>query len=96
MIVLVIEAKVTPAKRDAFLKAARDQAEASRKEEGCLAFDILVDPFDETVVRFHELWRSMDDLTLHRDRPHSAQFRETGRPLAESFAAKKYEASELP
>jgi quinol monooxygenase YgiN len=96
MIILVIDATVEPGKRDAFLTAARTQAEASRKEEGCFAFDILVDPFDETAVRFYEVWRSMDDLALHRDRPHSAHFRETGRPLAASFTAKKYEAKELP
>jgi quinol monooxygenase YgiN len=96
MIILVIDAKVSESKRDAFLKAARAQAEASRKEEGCLMFDILTDPFDSSAVRFLEIWKSMDDLALHRDRPHSASFREKGRPLADSLVARKFEATELP
>jgi quinol monooxygenase YgiN len=95
MIILLIEAKVGAAHRDAFLKAARAQAEASRAEEGCIAFDVLEDPLAPGAIQFVELWRSSEDLTLHRDRPHSKHFRENGRTLAESLSARKFEATEL-
>ena len=95
MIILIVEAAVSPANREAFLAAARAQAEASRAEEGCIAFDVLEDPFSAGAIRFVELWNSADDLALHRDRPHSAHFRQTGRPLADSLAVLKFEASEL-
>jgi quinol monooxygenase YgiN len=95
MVILLIEAKVSEAKRAGFLAAARAQAEASRAEEGCLAFDVLEDPFAPGAVRFVELWRSAEDLTLHRDRPHSKHFRENGRTLADSLSLRKFEAKEL-
>jgi quinol monooxygenase YgiN len=95
MIILIIEAAVSAARRDAFLAAARAQAEASRAEEGCVTFEILEDPFSPGAVRFIEVWRSMADLDVHRTLPHSAHFREHGRPLADSIVARRFEASEL-
>jgi len=94
MIVLIIDAQVSEANRARFVELALRHAEASRKDEGCLAFDILRDASNPGVVRFYEEWGAMADLEAHRDTPHAAFFRENGRPLAESMSVRKLEASE--
>jgi quinol monooxygenase YgiN len=96
MIILVIEAQVPEANRARFLELARVHAEASRQEDrGCLAFDVYEVDGTPGLVRFFELWASLEDLTAHRDYAHSAAFREHGRPLATSLIGRKFDATEL-
>jgi autoinducer 2-degrading protein len=95
MIILLIDAKVSAANRKGFLNAARAQAEASRAEKGCLAFDVLEDPLEAGSIRFVELWKTADALEQHREQAHSKQFRKSGRPLADSLKARKFNAKEL-
>jgi quinol monooxygenase YgiN len=94
MIILLIEAVVPEMNRARFLERARAQAEASRAEEGCLAFDAYESPWTPGLIRFVELWTSADALAAHRDQPHSKFFREHGRPLADSMTVRKFEAEE--
>ncbi len=62
---------------DAFLKAARDDAEASRANEpGCQQFDVIVDietkPFK---VMFYEVYDDRAAFDFHLQTPHLARFR---------------------
>ena len=42
----------------------------TRAEEGCINYDLHVDPADPCVFVFYENWRSKDDLDRHLAMPH--------------------------
>jgi quinol monooxygenase YgiN len=44
--------------------------EATRKKDGCVAYDVGEDPFDAGLVRFSELWPDQESLTRHLKAPH--------------------------
>lgn len=62
---------------DAFLKASRDDAEASKaNEEGCQQFDVIVD-IETTPIRvmFYEVYDDRAAFDHHLQTPHLARFR---------------------
>ncbi|OKH86898.1 putative quinol monooxygenase [Thalassospira sp. TSL5-1] len=62
---------------DAFLKAARDDAEASMtNEKGCQQFDVIVD-IETTPIRvmFYEVYDDRAAFDRHLQTPHLAHFR---------------------
>ena len=58
------------------LAAAREMAQASRAEEGCISYAFYVDTENQAVVRVFEEWRSQEDLELHFQTEHMARFRQ--------------------
>lgn len=49
--------------------------EASRAEEGCVAYSFGLDAVESGVVHVFEVWRDDDALAFHRASPHMAAWR---------------------
>jgi quinol monooxygenase YgiN len=48
----------------------------SRKEQGCLRYDLYQSTNDPTLFIFYENWESREDLERHLETPHSLLFDE--------------------
>jgi len=53
--------------------------ETTYRADGCIAYDVALDPFDPGLVRFSELWPDKDSLDRHLRAPHLAPWREVAR-----------------
>ena len=75
--VVLPEFHVTPDRLEAFLAAARADAEASvAGEPGCLQFDVFVDRLATPVrVMFYEVYADRAAFDAHLETPHLAAFR---------------------
>jgi quinol monooxygenase YgiN len=54
------------------LKALVD---ATHRHDGCIAYDIAVDPFDPGLIRMSELWPDHESLERHLQAPHIEPWR---------------------
>ena len=65
-----------------FLKAMKVDCEGSRKEEGCLAFDVVRDDKDKETYYFYECYKDQAALDQHKKEEHFkpwVAFKESGR-----------------
>jgi quinol monooxygenase YgiN len=80
--------RFAPEKISEILPHLRTLVEATRQHDGCIAYDVALDPFDAGLIRFSELWPDHASLAKHLTAPHIAPWRAavaaTG-PLARSF-----------
>ena len=53
----------------------RTLVEATNRLDGCIAYDVGVDPFDPGLVRFSELWPDHATLQRHLAAPHIIPWR---------------------
>ena len=53
--------------------------ETTRRNDGCIAYDVAVDPFDPGLIRFSELWPDHASLTRHLQAPHIEPWRAIAR-----------------
>ena len=72
----VVEGGEEHAKRAAAVVIAE-----TRKEEGCLNYDLHQGADDSRDFMFHENWRSRDDLDVHSNSAHVAAWREAVGPV---------------
>jgi quinol monooxygenase YgiN len=49
--------------------------EKTRREEGCITYDLYRSSSDPSIFTFHETWRSREDLERHFEKPHLLAFR---------------------
>jgi quinol monooxygenase YgiN len=57
----------------------RQLVEATYRSDGCIAYDVAVDPFDPGLIRFSELWPNHETLTRHLKAPHIEPWRAVAR-----------------
>ncbi len=75
MRVIVVSFKVKPDCIDAFITAARADAESSvAKEPGCHQFDVCVNLEDPTHFTFYEMYDDQDAIDAHRASTHFKAF----------------------
>jgi quinol monooxygenase YgiN len=67
---LIVHVKIKKAQKKAFLNAANPCVEATRKEKGCVAYDLLHDSEHSTKFVFVERWKSVKDLEAHFAEDH--------------------------
>ena len=53
--------------------------EATRQNDGCIAYDVAEDPFDPGLIRFSELWPDSGSLARHLQAPHIEPWRTAAR-----------------
>eukprot|EP00440_Ansanella_granifera_P047664 gb/GFBE01051627.1/.p1 GENE.gb/GFBE01051627.1/~~gb/GFBE01051627.1/.p1 ORF type:complete len:145 (+),score=38.51 gb/GFBE01051627.1/:1-435(+) len=78
---MVVEVVIKPDRIDDFLAALKVDAEGSRKEEGCLRFDLLRDKEDANKFVFYEVYKDAEAAAVHKETPHYkawADFKATG------------------
>ena len=52
---------------------------ATYENDGCIAYDVAVDPFDPGLIRFSELWPDRASLERHLAAPHIEPWRAVAR-----------------
>jgi quinol monooxygenase YgiN len=57
----------------------RQLVEATQRGDGCIAYNVAVDPFDPGLIRFSELWPDHETLAKHLHAPHIEPWRAVAR-----------------
>lgn len=74
-IVVVVNLEVQPENADAFVEAAKKNAEDSvRLEPGCLQFDVVRSLDDPAKISFFEVFEGAEAHQAHSSYPHAAEF----------------------
>ena len=76
-VVVVAIAKSKEGQADAARALMSEVAAESRKEEGCIAYDLHVDKNDADRIVLLERWESQDALDHHFTMPHTARVTES-------------------
>ena len=77
MYTLIVSMQVRPDKREQFLAAIAENAEASvRDEPGCLRFDVVEDAQQPNRFYFYEIYRDAAAFAAHKAAPHFAEWRQ--------------------
>lgn len=81
MIYVVATITLKPGSRDNLLEPARACIEETRREKGCISYDLLGSITDDDTMVFVERWETREDLTAHSKQPHLAAWREASAPF---------------
>jgi quinol monooxygenase YgiN len=90
LITVVAVMKAKPGKEDALRAAALALVEPTRKEEGCVQYDLHVHLVDPAWLVFYENWTSVEDLDRHGTSPHLTAFRAIAPDLVETSRVERY------
>ena len=74
MFVLMVDIRVKPQAREAFVAAISENAAASNQEPGCLQFDVSQDGEDADRFYLYEVYREEADLDAHRETAHFKKY----------------------
>ena len=80
-IAVMVDVEVKEDRLDEFLEVMKIDAEGSRKEAGCLRFDVLRSQDKPTRFFFYEVYESADAVAVHKAEPHFkywSDFKESG------------------
>jgi quinol monooxygenase YgiN len=75
MIYVIATMNIKPGTRDAVLAAAKPCIEATRKEVGCIFYDLNTSASDPNLLTFVERWESRDHLAAHAKTEHIKTWR---------------------
>lgn len=78
MIHLIATLKIKPGSLPAVVEAVKPCLEATRREDGCLSYDLFSSVDDENTLVFVERWRDRSALDAHFQTPHLKAWREAG------------------
>lgn len=80
MIYVVATLIIRPGSLGAVMAAAKACIAETRKEKGCIAYDVNTSVSDPDTLVFVEKWERREDLTAHSRSPHLAAWREASNP----------------
>ena len=66
MMVLIAKNTVQEGKREEFISIARKMVEETRKEAGCISYDLVKDEIEDAVFYFIEKYKDEAALEAHR------------------------------
>ena len=96
MIVATAKFKSLPSMRAKVAELSGPCVEATRKEKGCLRYELFVSSEDEVTLQFVEEWADLDSLRAHLGTSHVAAFKERRKTLIEdALVLKIFEAKEI-
>ena len=96
MIVVTSKFSSTPGNRAKIVELARPCIEATRKEEGCVRYELFVSTEDDVTLQFIEEWTDLDSLRAHMKTPHLATFKAERTDIVEKGGILKiFEAKEV-
>jgi quinol monooxygenase YgiN len=67
---VIVQAEVEPDRIGEFLNLIETNAKETRKEPGCIRFDVLRSQEADNKFFFYELYRSADAIDYHKKQPH--------------------------
>lgn len=91
MIYLIATLHIKPGSLPTIMEAVAPCIEATRKETGCISYDLVQSLTDENTLMFVERWTDKEALNAHFHEPHLIAWREAGEPL---FVSRKIEIIE--
>jgi quinol monooxygenase YgiN len=74
LLTVVAEMKAKPGREEALRRAVLALVEPTRKEDGCVQYDLHVHTSDPGRFVFYENWTSREQLNRHLDSPHLRAF----------------------
>lgn len=80
MIFVIATLRIKSGAREHLIGPARACIEETRKERGCISYDLLGSITDDDAMVFVERWESREHLTAHSKQPHLATWREASAP----------------
>ncbi|MEL6406379.1 MAG: putative quinol monooxygenase [Chloroflexota bacterium] len=96
MIVIAGTVKIDPAKREDAKAVMKTMMDATMQEDGCITYQFLFNPWDDSEVYIFEEWESAEALDAHFQTAHMATFREAlPNFVTSSFDIKRYDVSEV-
>lgn len=82
--------------KEALSPLVRDCISATRKEPGCISYELLASTEEPGSATFIEKWADLNALDAHAKTPHFLKFIKESAPyLAKELVIKTYEAKEL-
>ena len=76
MVVVVLGTlRIPPENMQKLTPHLRDFVEATRRLDGCIAYDVAEDMLDRGLIRFSEVWPDADTLATHLQAPHITPWR---------------------
>ncbi|MEM9574160.1 MAG: putative quinol monooxygenase [Pseudomonadota bacterium] len=81
MIYLIATLKIKPGSLPAIMEAVAPCIEATRKEKGCISYDLFQSTTDENTLTFVERWTDQASIDAHFEEPHLIAWREAGEPF---------------
>ena len=78
MIYVIATITIKPGSAASVFEAADPCVKATRKETGCISYDLTQSMHDENTLIFVERWESYDNLKNHFNEPHMLLWREKG------------------
>lgn len=82
-----------PNQIDHVLPHLKELVTKTYQNDGCIAYDVALDPFEPGLIRFSELWPDQDSLQNHLKAPHI----EPWRHVAKSYGLieRKFDAYDI-
>ena len=90
VVTVVADLKAKPGKEEALRNAALALIEPTRKEQGCIQYDLHVHLTDPGRVVFYENWATVEDLNRHGASPHLKAFGAIAPDLVESRSVERF------
>ena len=92
MFVVTVDFQIKPEHVAEFVEMMKKQAANSlRKEEGCLQFDVCLDPSDGGRIFLYEVYKDSNAFELHLKTEHFQEFNKTVSPWTASKSDRKWE-----
>lgn len=91
MLFVIATLTIEPGSLDAVITAVKPCLEATRREQGCISYDLHVAVDDDTKLVFVERWENRKALEAHFETPHLQKWREEG---GKYFTGRKIEIIE--
>lgn len=70
MIIIVAKSVVKEGKVQEFKNLAKELVKESRKEPGCISYDLNQDLNNKNILTFIEVWESKEAIELHNNSDH--------------------------
>jgi quinol monooxygenase YgiN len=83
MIIVIAREHAKAGQRDRVAEAARSCIEKTRREDGCISYELFASTEDETSLAFVESWRDKEALRAHLASEHLKIFREAKATLVD-------------
>lgn len=83
MIIVIAEFKAKPGKRDKVVQISQACIEATRREAGCISYELFASTECGEGLVFVEKWKDKGALTAHQQSAHIAAYREERAPYVE-------------
>ncbi len=90
-VILVATVKAKPGEEDAVKQVLMALVEPTRKEPGCLCYNLHQSTADKTEFMFYEQWANKDALTAHGKTPHMKAVGPGLKGRTESFNVDTYD-----